>query len=417
MRLKNWEPLPISADQIHCVILTHAHIDHSGYIPRLVKEGFRGKVYCTPATKELCEVLLPDTGFLLEEEAGYLTKKGKSKHKQAMPLFNLEEAKVALNHFESVDFDQNFQINESLSFRFHYAGHILGAASVILNVSGKFIGFSGDVGRLNDEILFAPSPLPKLDFLVVESTYGNRLHPKEDIATQLANVINETFQRKGVLMIPAFTVGRCQTLMYYLWKLREQNRIPRIPTFLNSPMATNVNEIFTRYHKLHRLSREESRAVCDTVTYVRSTEESIRLNERKDPMIIISASGMLTGGRILHHLKAFGPEAKNTILLTGFQAAGTRGASLMSGADELKIHGQYIPIRAEVKILDNLSAHADRGEILDWLERSKLSPYKVFITHGEASASDELRRRIEEKFGWNCQIPEQGEVFNFSERS
>lgn len=409
LRVKNWDELEVKASEIHAVILTHAHIDHSGYIPRLIKNGFRGKIYCTAATKDLCRILLPDAGYLMEEEAEYRNRTKRTKHSPALPLFTLKEAEASLKSFEGVAFNEPMNIDSHISFEFFYAGHILGAASVVVTAGGKKIGFSGDIGRLKDEMMKPPVPLPPVNYLVTESTYGNRLHQKTNVKDELAKIINETAARKGVVIIPAFAVGRAQYIMYLVWKLLSQNKIPDIPMYLNSPMATNVNELLKKYRDLHKLTSEECVYICRVVKYVSSVEDSIALNEKEGPMLIISASGMLSGGRVLHHLKAFGPDPRNTIVLAGFQAAGTRGEALEHGAREIKVHGEYIDIRAQIKILENVSAHADYSEILEWLSQSKMQPEKVFITHGESSAADELRRRITEKFGWDCKIPEQNE--------
>lgn len=412
LRLQNWDRLPIKPSEIEAVILTHAHLDHSGYIPRLIKDGFRGKIYCTHATYDLCRILLPDSGYLMEEEAEYLNHIKKTKHKPALPLFTEKEAQSALRYFIGVDFHSNVEINSHISFQFNYAGHILGAASAIVNIGGKKIAFSGDVGRLVDELLYAPENLPQVNYLVIESTYGNRLHKKTDIEEELAEIINKTYQRGGVILIPAFAVGRAQSLMYHLWKLRSEKKIPTMPMYLNSPMATNVNDLLQKYKDLHKLSAETCSAICSVVKYVNSAEDSQKLNEKSGPMIIISASGMLSGGRVLHHLKQFGPDKKNTIILAGFQAAGTRGEAIEHGAREVKVHGRYVEINAQVEVLDNVSAHADYREIIEWLKESSLHPQKVFITHGEAAAADELRRRLHETFGWNCEVPEQGKCIS-----
>lgn len=406
LRLKNWEDLEVNASDIEAIILTHAHLDHSGYIPRLIKNGFRGKIYCSHATKDLCRILLPDAGYLMEEEAEYRNRTKSTKHSPALPLYTLKEAEASLKYFEGVSFNEKVDLGSDLSFEFYYAGHILGAASVVISVGGKKLGFSGDIGRLQDDMFRAPAPLPHVDYLITESTYGNRLHKDLSVYEELAKIINETVERKGVIIIPAFAVGRAQALMYMVWKLLSQNKIPDIPMYLNSPMATNVNELLKKYRDLHKLTPEESVFVCRVVKYVNSVEDSIALNERKGPMLIISASGMLSGGRVLHHLKAFASDPRNTIVLAGYQAAGTRGEALEHGAREVKVHGEYIEVRAQVKVLENVSAHADYSEILTWLGQSKMHPEKVFITHGEPAAADELRRRLNEKFGWDCVVPE-----------
>ena len=410
LRFQNWDKFPINPAEINAIILTHAHIDHSGYIPRLVKEGFRGKIYCTPATKELCNILLPDSGYLMEEEAEFLNRHKKTRHSPALPLFTVEDAEEALQYFEVVPFSENKPLGSDMSFEFRYVGHLLGAASAIIEISGKKIAFTGDIGRMKDKIFYPPDPLPQINFLVTESTYGNRLHMETDTLDELAAVINETYQRNGVILIPAFAVGRAQAIMHDLSLLKKQKRIPEFPMYLNSPMATKASDIFCEYNKFHKLSDNECIEMCDVVKYVRTVDESKALNERKGPMLIISASGMLTGGRILHHLKAFAPHSENTILLTGFQAAGTRGEALERGAEEIKIHGEYVPVKAQVKTLRNMSAHADYKEIIAWFTESKIQPQEVFITHGESSAADELRRRLTEAFGWKCSVPIQNEV-------
>lgn len=415
LRLQNWDGFPIPPSEVDAIILTHAHIDHSGYIPRFIKNGFRGKIYCTPATRDLCAILLPDAGYLAEEEADYLNRHHRSKHSPALPLFTVEDAKASLDFFVTVDLNDSVQIGDNISFQFHYAGHILGASSVLIKAEGKRIFFTGDIGRLEDPILFAPATPPPADYVITESTYGNRLHSEADPLDVLEELLQKATQDQGVIIIPSFAVGRAQELMYYLWQLKKQKRLPGVPMFLNSPMATDVNALFIKYHDWHRLSEEEAKEICKMVKYVRTTEDSIDLNTKKGPMLIISASGMISGGRVLHHIKAFGPKPNTVILLAGFQAAGTRGESLLSGATELKIHGEYVPIRAQVKTLESLSAHADYQEILDWFSSGKLKPpHMTFITHGEPSAADALRLRFKDKLGWPCMIPVQNQIVELS---
>ncbi len=409
LRLKNWNGCPVEASSIDCVILTHAHIDHSGYIPRLIKKGFRGKIYSTAATRDVCKILLPDCGYLQEEEAEYLNKHGRTKHSPALPLFTMKEAEASLENFVEAPFDKEISIFDDLKFKFSYAGHILGAASVVVSVGAKKIAFTGDLGRLNDAIFYDPHTFPAVDYLVTESTYGNRRHENTDPLQEIANVITTTAQRGGVVVVPAFAVGRAQTLMYSIYKLRLQQRIPSIGLYLNSPMATAFGEVFKKYRELHKLSEVECEAIEKLFQYVKTVEDSKQLNEKKGPMVIISASGMLTGGRVLHHLKAFAPFAKNTILLTGFQSAGTRGEALQRGAKEVKVHGQYVSVQADVVTLDNMSAHADYAEMIELFKRSNIKPKRVFVTHGEASAADEFRRRLTEAFGWSCEVPEMGQ--------
>ena len=414
LRVRNWNPLPLPVSEIDAVILTHAHVDHSGYIPRLVKDGYRGRIYATPATFDLCRILLPDSGYLMEEEAAYLNKHNRSKHKVALPLFSQQEAEEALRNFEPVDFNHRVELSPGISFEFGYAGHIFGAAQVVLNCDGKRIAFSGDVGRIEDPVLYPPARLSGADYLVLESTYGDRLHEAVSPAEILERVICETHARGGVMLIPAFAVGRAQQIMYYLWELRRAGRIPEFPMYLNSPMAENASALLTRYSELHRLTPEVAEETCGIVHYVRTAEESRALNERKGPMLIISASGMLTGGRVLHHLKAFAGDERNTILLTGFQAAGTRGEALQRGKREIKVHGDYMQVRAQVSTLENISAHADYSEIINWLEQCNIGPRRVFVTHGEPVASDELRRRLIDRFGWHAMVPDDGQTVDLA---
>lgn len=411
LRLKNWDEFEIDPTSIDAIVLTHAHIDHSGYIPKMVSGGFKGKIYSTFATFDLCKILLPDSGHLMEEEASYLNKSKKSKHDPALPLFTVADAERSLRFFNPVEFSQRVDLGQEIYFSFNSAAHILGAASLVIEAEGRRIGFTGDIGRMKDTIFNPPDLMPQVDYLITESTYGNRLHKNVDVMNELEVIINEATSEGGVVIIPSFAVGRAQSLMYFSWKLKQSKRIPDIPMFLNSPMATNVNELLKKYKALHKLSATECDEICKAVTYVRSVEESKNLNNQLGPMIIISASGMLSGGRVLHHLKQFAPDSRNTIVLAGFQSAGTRGEALERGADEIKIHGAYVKIRAKVKVLDNISAHADYSEILSWFDQAKINPKKVFVTHGEPSAADELRRRLSEKFGWNCVVPLQDSIF------
>lgn len=412
LRLKNWDRFPIDPREISAVVLTHAHIDHSGYIPKIVREGFRGKVYCTPATKSLCEILLPDTGYLQEEEAEWMNRKKISKHSPALPLFTKEEAKKSLDSFATYDFDEAFEVLPGLQVTFRYAGHILGAASAIIQANGKTIAFSGDLGRAKDPILYPPAHLPEVDYLVVESTYGNERHPETSPKNDLKEIIRQSAEKNGVVMIPAFTVGRAQTLMHYLAELKREGQLPSIPIYLNSPMATDVTELFAHYRSAHKLTEQECDSMAHVVRYIHSVEESKSLNSKKGPMVIISASGMATGGRILHHIKEFGPDPKNTIILTGYQAAGTRGRKLQDGGDEIKIHKKPVPIRARVVMLENISAHADSQEIMNWLKDSQVRPKKVFVTHGELDAAQALADKIKRELDWNSVVPKMDQEYS-----
>jgi len=405
LRLKNWANLPIPAASLDAVVITHAHVDHSGYLPLLVRQGFSGKVYCTPATEKLCRILLPDSGRLQEEEANYANRKGFSKHHPALPLYSEKDAEQCLSRLSPMPYGLPFNLASSIDVLFRPSGHILGAATVELRAKNRTIVFSGDLGRYDDLLMSPPIPVPEADYLVVESTYGGRLHDSADPLKQLAEIINRTVDRKGVVLVPSFAVGRAQTLLYALYRLRSEKRIPKVPIFLNSPMAISATELLCEFCGDHRLSTQECSGSSEVATYVRTAEDSKKLNERSGPMIIIAASGMATGGRILHHLKAFGPDSKNTILFTGFQSAGTRGAALLAGSKEIKIHGAMVPIRAERCSLDSLSAHADQDDILKWLSEFKNPPRDTFITHGEVSQSEALQNAIRSKLGWKCQMP------------
>jgi len=406
LRLRNWQPLPIDPSSIDAVVLTHAHIDHTGYLPLLVRNGFRGRVVCTPPTRDLCQILLPDSGFLQERDAEYANRHGFSKHHPASPLYTQIDAEASLERFDAVPFHTEHDLGDGLTSRFHQCGHILGTAWVELRHRGVSVVFSGDLGRPGSPIMVDPEPLTQADYLIVESTYGNRQHAPGDPESLIADIVTRTAGRGGTILIPAFAVGRAQTLLYHIHRLKSAQRIPDLPVYLDSPMAINASELFCRHLSDHRLSADECRATCTVARYVRTAEESRSLDDNAVPKIIISASGMATGGRILHHLKSFAPDHRNAILFAGFQAGGTRGAALVAGADRVKIHGQQVPVRAKVSNLHMLSAHADSDEILDWLRTARSAPRTTFVTHGEPAASDSLRHRIEEELGWACRVPD-----------
>jgi metallo-beta-lactamase family protein len=407
LRLRNWSKLPITPASLASVVLTHAHIDHSGYLPLLVKLGFRGRIYCSAATYDLCRILLPDSGHLQEEEAAYANRKGFSRHQPAMPLYTQQDAEACLEHFSPVDVDHDFPVGKVLRAHLRPAGHILGACTVTLTDGLRTVAFSGDLGRLHDPIMRPPVPIAAADYLVVESTYGDRSHEAGDPMAKLGDVIRRTVARRGIVLIPSFAVGRAQSLLYAIHRLKASGAVPaRLPVYLNSPMAVDATALYRKHHKDHSLTATECAEMCQAAHIVTGVEESKALNLRSGPMVIIAASGMATGGRVVHHLKAFAPDPRNTILFSGFQAGGTRGARIVAGAPAVKIHGEYIPVRAEVSLLDAFSAHADCAEILDWLRHFKSAPRHTFITHGEPAASDALRVRIEEQLGWECHVPE-----------
>lgn len=410
LRLRNWTPLPVNPASIHAVVLTHAHVDHSGYLPVLVKQGFAGPVFCSAGTRDLCGILLPDSGYLQEEEAEYANRHGYSKHAPALPLFTRLDAQHALTHLVPIGYEKPHELGEGVTVRLDPSGHLLGASYVSLTAAGTTVTFSGDLGRPRDPIIRAPATIAAPDYLVVESTYGDRRHDPTDPEEVLAAIINRTATRGGVLIIPAFAVGRAQAILYYVSRLKASKRIPDLPVYLNSPMAVNATGVYAAHESEHRLTPDQWRAMGRAVHVVGDVQESKRLNTREGPMIIISASGMATGGRVVHHLKAFAPDPKNTILFAGYQVPGTRGAALVAGARSVKIHGEYVLVNAEVAAMNNLSAHADADEIMAWLRTFPAPPRKTFITHGEPAAADALRHRIEEELGWTCRVPEYREV-------
>jgi metallo-beta-lactamase family protein len=409
LRERNWAPFPIEPGDVDAVVLTHAHLDHSGYLPLLVRNGFSGPIISTHATLKLCELLLPDSGHLMEADARYANRRGFSRHKPALPLYEQKDAQRSLGSFRTHGFHERVEVTRDCTAMFRPAGHILGAATVELECGGTRIVFSGDLGRYNDAMMVEPEPVPRADYLIVESTYGNRRHDPTDPQEALEEVVNRTVRRGGSVIIPAFAVGRAQSLLYHLSQLRKRGRLGNVPVFLDSPMAINATELLHSHLGEHRLTKEECEESCGIATYTRDVEASKQLDRDSMPKIIISASGMVTGGRILHHLKHYAPDHRSTILLAGFQAGGTRGAALRDGTKEVKIHGEFVPVRAEVASLDMFSAHADRDELLRWLGGFEAPPGMTFVTHGELESSDAFRRSIQEKLGWNARVPEHGE--------
>ncbi len=405
LRLRNWHSLPFDPKILNAVILTHAHIDHTGYLPLLVKNGFKGPIFCTQGTKDLCDLLLPDSAHLQEEDAKHANRHHYSKHNPALPLYTAKDAEKALKLFRPQPYNSGVELINEINFQFIPAGHIIGASLVRIQSEGKSILFTGDLGRMNEPVMRAPTPVQQTDYLVTESTYGDRLHEKDHPKDILKRIIDKTYQRGGSVIIPAFAVGRTQAILYYLSELKKENLLPDIPIFLDSPMAINATNILSKHREDLRLTKTECEELCKIATYVRSAEESIQIDSTKEPKIIISASGMASGGRILFHLRAYAPDARNTILFTGFQAVGTRGADMLNGIKQIKIHGDLIPVNAEIAEIRSTSAHADYGEILQWLKYFDKPPIKTFITHGEPVAALSLKNKIEAELGWPCVVP------------
>ncbi len=410
LRELNWQRLPLSPSDIDAVVLTHAHLDHCGYLPRLVADGFKGKIHATPATRDIARLILLDSAGLQEKDADFANRKGFSKHQPALPLYRVVDAERALTHFSNTALHQETALPGGATLTLRRAGHILGAATAQIEIGGRRIVFSGDLGRYDDPVMHDPEPVLQADYIVIESTYGNRHHDAADPVEALGNIIERTVQRGGTVVIPAFAVGRAQTLSNHPLRLRQAGRLQNVPVYLDSPMATSATELLHRHASEHKLPAHECEAACAAVTYVREVEESKALSANRYPKVIISASGMATGGRVLHHIAAFGGDHRNTLLFSGFQAAGTRGRKLLEGATETKIYGQWMPIKAEVAELPMLSAHADSDELMRWLSGFRHAPQRIFIVHGEPSASEALRERILRELGWQVTVPLQGQV-------
>ena len=412
LRELNWAPLAVEPSSIDAVILSHAHLDHCGYLPRLVREGFTGPIVSTAATAAVAEIILRDSAYLQERDAAFLNKHKASKHHPALPLYDSEDTERALKLFTTRPFGTEFEVPDGgPTVTLRRAGHILGASTVEVNWVGRRIVFTGDLGRYDDPVMFDPEPVPAADYLLMESTYGDRVHERTDPAAALAEVIGATVSRGGTVLIPAFAVGRAQTLLYYLWQLRSAGKLPDIPVYLDSPMAINASDLLRTYQGDHRLTPDVYEGMCGLASYARDPEQSKRISAEREPKIIISASGMATGGRILHHLKAFAPDPRNTIALTGYQVPGTRGAAIAAGQREVRIYGEWVPINAHVANLKMLSAHADADELIRWARGFTGPPKQVFVVHGEPEPADTLRVRLDREFGWAATVPRPGQVF------
>lgn len=415
LRQRNWNPLPVSPSSIQWLVLTHAHLDHIGYIPRLIKNGFRGSVLASSATVELAKLVLPDSGHLQEEDAEHANYKGFSKHKPALPLYSYDEAVASLEKFRAVDESKPLDLSRHFTLRFFRAGHILGARMIEVTVrdngSTRKVLFGGDLGRFPQLILYEPEVPDGADYLLVESTYGDRLHPQGDHIGRFAEIVEKTASRGGTLVIPSFAVGRTQELLYLIRELIEDGKIHSLPVHVDSPMGIDVTGIYRRHKEEHDLETQAVTRRGDKpfsppdVHFDRSRAESVALNSAHYPMIIISASGMATGGRVLHHLARCLPDHRNTVMFVGFQAAGTRGQIIKSGSEFVKMHGRQVRIRARIESMENFSAHADYSEILGWLGKFKKPPQKSFLVHGEPRAAEALEEKITRQLGWEVSIP------------
>lgn len=408
LRERNWAPLAEAPASIDAVVLSHAHLDHSGWLPALVKQGFKGPVFASPATRDLAEVLLLDSAHLQEEDARRANRGGWSRHHPALPLYTTAETQRALKKFTPILPGRSAQVGDT-RIGLTPAGHLLGASSVTLQAAGRTLVFSGDLGRADDLLMPPPQPVLHADVLLVESTYGNRRHSEGDAQAQLGALIRATVRRGGSVLLPSFAVGRAQALLLVLQRLKAAGELPAdLPVYLDSPMATQATALYQRHRKLLRIAPREAGALDEGVTLVASPQESARLTRLRWPRVVISASGMATGGRVLHHLKAMAPNPRNTIVFPGFQVGGTRGAALIQGAREVKIHGEYVAVKAEVHHLEGFSGHADAEGLMDWLRQFQSPPQRTFVVHGEPAAADALRLRIQDELGWRVAVPEHG---------
>lgn len=405
LRELNWQPLPVLPSTIDFVLLTHGHLDHCGWLPRLVNQGFKGKIFCTSPTKDITKLILLDSAKIQEEEAAKANKEHYSKHEIAEPLYTVKQAEAVFPLFRVVKPNENIALDAEISAVFTNAGHIIGACSIQLNLENKTLVFSGDIGRDNDILMFSPTKPKKADYIFLESTYGNRLHPETDAKFELEMYINNAFRKGGTILIPSFAVERAQTVMYLLWQLKVEGKIPNIPYILDTPMGIKVLDIFENNKKWHKLPEQEYVAMCQMFTLISDYQETIDTIYNKQSKVVIAASGMVTGGRVLSYLERYISLPETTVIIIGYQAEGTRGRKLLEGEKEIKIYGKYYEVKATILEIEALSAHGDQKDLLNWLSELENKPEKVFLVHGENEAFLELAEKINEKYGFDCVIP------------
>jgi metallo-beta-lactamase family protein len=410
LRELNREPLAIEAETIDFVLLTHSHLDHCGWLPKLVADGFDGKIFCTRPTKEISRLILYDSAKIQEEDARRANAEQATRHSPATPLYTTEDVDAVIPKFRVVEKDLEIQLEENVFFKFFYAGHILGARSIELHIDGKILVFSGDIGQDDDVLMFPPQKPTKADYIFLESTYGNRIHPQTNALIELEAIINNTYHNGGTVVIPSFAVERVQAMMYLIWQLKKENRIPDIPYVIDTPMGINVLEVFKENRLWHKLSFEECDEMCKVFTLISDFQDSMNMVYNKKPKVVIAASGMITGGRVLSYLERLIEKPETTVTLVGYQAEGTRGRKLLEGAQEIKMYGKYYPVVAKILLIESLSAHGDQNDLLNWLSELEAKPTKVFLVHGENQAADELRLKVKERYGFECQVPYLGQV-------
>lgn len=411
LRELNWSPLPVLASTIDFVLLTHGHLDHCGWLPILVEQGFKGKIYCSSPTKDISKLILLDSGKIQEEEASKANKEKYSKHEIAKALYTAEQAEKVFPFFRVIKVREEVILDPEISAVFTNAGHIIGACSIELKLEGKVLVFSGDIGRDNDVLMFPPTRPTKADYVFLESTYGNRLHPETDAKQELEEYINTTFKNGGTVIIPSFAVERAQSIMYILWKLKTEKRIPDIEYIIDSPMGVSAFDIFFNHIKWHKLALEDCIAMSKMFTMITDYKDTIEAIYNKKPKVVIAASGMVTGGRVLNYLANYIGLPETTVIIVGYQAEGTRGRKLLEGAKEIKIYGKYYPVVAKIHEIEGLSAHGDQKDLLNWLSSLESKPKKVFLVHGENIPADELRIKIGEHYGFDCVVPLMGQEF------
>ena len=411
LRELNWEPLPILPKTIDFVLLTHGHLDHCGWLPRLVNQGFEGKIYCTSPTKDIAKLILLDSAKIQEEDANRANKEHYSKHEIAEPLYTVAQAEKVFSLFRVIKPNEKVALDAEIEVVFTNAGHILGASTVTLKSENKTLVFSGDIGQDDDVLMYAPTKPKKADYVFLESTYGNRLHPTTDPKEELEIYINNTVKNGGTIIIPSFAVERAQSVMYLLYQLKQENKIPNIPYVIDTPMGISVLNVFMDNKKWHKLPEDVFTSMCKMFTMITDYKDTIEMIYNKQPKVIIAASGMITGGRVLSYLERYIDKPETTVIIIGYQGEGTRGRKLLEGAKDIKMYGKYYQVNAKILNIEGLSAHGDQNDLLNWLSDLESKPKKVFLVHGENAPADELRIKINEKYGFDCVIPLMGQEF------